>query len=106
MHSQTELRPKIELVDGRPNFWFKMTLVKPLYLTVQVKAESLDAAEDAAYKIAQTARADQWEEGDIDFCDGAEYLELENGDYTCGVSIQEALDSVTGDMIQSTTESK
>lgn len=106
MRSQTEPRPKVELVDGQPNFWFKMTLVKPLYLTVQVKAESLDAAEGAAYEMAQLAKADQWNEGDIDICDGAEYLELENGDYTCGSSTQKALDSVTGDMIQSATESR
>jgi hypothetical protein len=106
MHSQTKPRPKVELVDGQPNFRFRITLVKPLYLTVHVKAESLDAAEDAAYELAQLAKDDRWEEGDIDLCDGAEYLELENGDYTCGISIQEALDSVTGDMIQSTTESK
>jgi hypothetical protein len=99
MHSQTKPRPKIELVDGQPNFRFKMTLVNPLYLMVNVKAESLDAAEEAAYALAQRATADQWMEGDIDFCDCSECLELENGEYACGVSIQEALDSVTGDVI-------
>lgn len=93
MHSQTEPRPKVELVDGQPNFRFRITLVKPLYLTVHVKAESLDAAEDAAYELAQLAKADQWNEGDIDFCDGAEYLEMENGDRVCGHSIEDAINS-------------
>ena len=95
MNSRTEPRPKVELVDGRPNFWFDITLVKPLYLTVRVRAESSDAAEEAAYEQAQQAKTDQWEVGDIDFCDGAEYLEMENGDRVCGHTIQDVIDRVT-----------
>lgn len=93
MSSRTEPRPKVELVDGWPNFWFDITLVKPLYLTVRVRAESSDAAEEAAYEQAQQAAADRWMVGDIDFCDGAEYLEMENGDRVCGHSIENAINS-------------
>jgi hypothetical protein len=95
MNSRTEPRPKVELVDGRPNFWFDITLVKPLYLTVRVRAESSDAAEEVAYEQAQQAKPDQWQVGDIDFCDGAEYLEMENGDRVCGHTIQDVIDRVT-----------
>lgn len=95
MNSQTEPRPKVELVDGRPNFWFDITLVKPYYMTVRVRAESSDAAEDEAYARAQQATADRWTEGDIDLCDGAEYLVMENGDRVCGHSIRDAIDRVT-----------
>jgi hypothetical protein len=93
MHSQAEPRPKVELVDGQPNFRFRITLVKPLYLTVHVRAESLDAAEDVAYELAQLAKADRWEKGDIDLCDGAEYLEMEDGDRVCGHTIQDVIGS-------------